>query len=162
MKRLTREEAIERLDELYAKLPSVQCKGLCHDSCTAIKLSRLERSRIRERGVELPPPMSGDRLQRLIAEDRTPRCPALSAVNTCRVYDVRPLICRTWGATPLTRCRYGCIPNGDFSDREVVEIMGEIEWLSHQVMPVVNGGDVSPRGGRADRRRGSGVRRRSR
>lgn len=162
MKRLTREQAIERLEELYAGLPSVQCKGWCHNSCTAIDLSRLERSRIRERGFELPPPMKQERLLRLITEDRTPRCPALSAVNTCRVYDVRPLICRAWGVAEGMPCQYGCLPDGNLSDAAVARMLFEIERLSHAVMPVVHGDAASPRGNRADRRRGSGGRRGSR
>lgn len=161
MKRLTREQAIERLEELYASLPSVQCKGWCHNSCTAIDLSRLERSRIRERGCELPPPMKPERLLRLITEGRTPRCPALSAVNTCSVYNIRPLICRAWGVAEGMPCQYGCSPDADLSDAQVARMLAEIEWLSQQVMPVVHGDAASPRGSRADRRRGSGGRRQS-
>lgn len=33
-------------------------------------------------------------------------------IGTCRIYALRPLICRLWGAVdhPQMRCRFGCIP----------------------------------------------------
>jgi Fe-S-cluster containining protein len=135
--RRTRAEAIERLEELYAQLPSVTCRGLCHDTCTSIDASELERERLRERGVVLPARVARDRLRTLIAEGRTPRCPALSALNTCSVYAVRPLICRGWGAVyPGLLCEHGCVPDGDMDDGQFFQIMLQVEELSVDVTGV--------------------------
>lgn len=141
-KRPTRAETIARLEQLYASLPALECKGRCHDSCTVIDASELERQRIRERGVELGPYTSRRTLTDLTASGRTPRCPALGPLNTCTVYDVRPLICRAFGMV-LDRatgegmmCQYGCVPDGTIEPRELYRALLEVEELSRQVTGV--------------------------
>lgn len=140
--RYTRTQAITMLEELYAQLPPLECKGLCHDSCTSIDASELERERMRERGVELPSGMPHDRLKALIALGVTPRCPALSPLNTCSVYEVRPFICRAFGVV-LDRqtgeglmCEHGCIPDGTIDPGQVYRALREIEELSAEVTGV--------------------------
>jgi hypothetical protein len=39
-------------------------------------------------------------------------CPALSLVGRCTVYEVRPMLCRLWGAVEGMRCDRGCLPVG--------------------------------------------------
>lgn len=141
----TRSEAIEALEELYAVLPSLECKGLCADSCTVIDASELERQRLRERGIELGPPTDRwtvERLKGLIASGKTPRCPALSPLNTCRVYEVRPLICRVFGMVldPRTgdgmMCEHGCIPDATITPAELYRVLLQLDELSEQVTGV--------------------------
>lgn len=143
--RVTRAEAIAALEDLYAQLPRLECKGLCFDSCTAVDASELERERMRERGVELPMPLAHHRLQALIAVGKTPRCPALGPLNTCTVYDVRPFVCRVFGmvrdpADTLARgpmmCDYGCIPDGTIDFDQFGRALREIEELSQEVTGV--------------------------
>lgn len=142
----TKEEALAMLDELYASLPALECKGRCHDTCTAIDASELERQRIAERGVTLPEWIDHGTLKALIASGATPRCPALSPLNTCRVYEVRPLICRAFGMTHDPRnpfpnfgpmmCDHGCVPDGTISLQELSKALREIEALSREVTGV--------------------------
>lgn len=143
----TRAEARAMLDALYAQLPAVECKGLCHDACTAIDASELERERLRERGVELPATSATHRYQEILATGVVPRCPALGPLNTCRVYDVRPFVCRAFGAvydptlvnpahTQPMMCDHGCIPDGTITVAELTRILVEIEVLSVAVTGV--------------------------
>jgi Fe-S-cluster containining protein len=143
--RLTREAAIAALEDLYAQLPALECKGRCFDSCTAVDASELERKRMRERGVELPMAMAHHRLQALIAAGRTPRCPALGPLNTCTGYEVRPFTCRAFGmvrdpADHLARgpmmCDYGCIPDGTIGFEQFARALREIEEMSQEVTGV--------------------------
>jgi len=142
---MTRAEAVAALEDLYAQLPAIECKGLCHDSCTAIDASELERERMRDRGVELPVALAHHRLQALIAAGKTPRCPALGPLNNCTVYEDRPFVCRAFGmvrdpADALARgpmmCDYGCIPDGTIDFFQYGRALREIEELSRAVTGV--------------------------
>ncbi|GJF04989.1 hypothetical protein PSD17_39420 [Pseudonocardia sp. D17] len=145
------------LDDLYGQLPAIECKGLCHDTCTSIDASELERRRIAAAGVNLPDEPAADRVARLrpdahglvdVArarpEDR--RCPALGPLNNCTVYEVRPFVCRAFGLVhqrenPLPHtgpmmCDHGCIPDGTISLAEFGRIVVAIERLSQEVTGV--------------------------
>lgn len=91
---------------LYSQIPDVACKGLCHDSCGPIDMHPYERARIRQAGVRIPPPEQA-LTQMLVTGDYT--CPAL-ADGRCSVYDLRPTICRAWGASEAMPCEHGCRP----------------------------------------------------
>ncbi|MFG3438396.1 YkgJ family cysteine cluster protein [Nonomuraea sp. NPDC047897] len=95
------------LDGLYAEVPDVGCKGLCHQACGPIGMNPREHQRIRERGVKIP--HRRDALAEL-GETGDYTCPALDKDNRCSVYDVRPMLCRLWGATETMPCAYGCRP----------------------------------------------------
>lgn len=89
----------EQLDALYAELPSIDCQGLCSDSCGPIPAGLYEQRRI-EGEAGKPLTCSG-------AAD----CSMLTADRRCSVYPVRPMICRLWGLTEDLRCPYGCKPS---------------------------------------------------
>lgn len=95
------------LDELYARVPDVGCKGLCHQACGPIGMNPREHQRIRDRGVKIPHHQEG--LAELV-ETGDYTCPALDGDNQCSVYEVRPMLCRLWGATESMPCTYGCVP----------------------------------------------------
>lgn len=88
-----------KLDELYATLPTVDCKGLCHECCGPVLMSREEWVRIKQR------------LGRTPVGRADLRCPMLTADNKCSVHDIRPTICRLWGAVPEMPCPHGCKPS---------------------------------------------------
>lgn len=91
---------------LYAQVPDVGCKGLCSDSCGPIGMHPYERARIRRAGVRIPPPEEA--LAELVATgDYT--CPAL-VDGRCSVYELRPMLCRVWGASEAMPCPHGCRP----------------------------------------------------
>lgn len=94
------------LQSLYAQVPQVNCKGLCHFSCTAIDPTNRERERIAAAGVELP---AAEEMKRL-AQQGAYRCPALTPEKRCSVYEQRPIECRVWGASETLPCPHGCEP----------------------------------------------------
>lgn len=93
----------DQLDALYAELPSMECAGLCHDSCGSIGMTVAEQRRIAARGVNLP-------LMAVFPD----LCPALTMLKRCGVYPVRPLICRLWGLVRSMPCTHGCRPEGGY------------------------------------------------
>lgn len=93
-----------QLEALYAQIPEVNCKGHCHTTCGPIQLSNRERERIREAGVTIPEVPPGVKLSHMEPDD----CPALTADKRCGVYEVRPFVCRLWGASEGLPCIYGC------------------------------------------------------
>jgi Fe-S-cluster containining protein len=110
-----REQSLELLEELYAALPSLECRGKCAESCTPIDMSDAERARIADtHGIRIPP--------RDEAAGRS--CPALTFLGTCQVYEVRPMICRLWGVADAMRCSHGCRPVGGWlPDQTAVDLL---------------------------------------
>lgn len=86
-----------RLEDLYAELPKIECKGKCFDSCGPIDMSVRERRRIEE--VSGPVTCNGLTCSKLIN-------------NRCSVYALRPMICRLWGLIEAMPCHHGCRPEG--------------------------------------------------
>jgi Fe-S-cluster containining protein len=95
----------DSLERIYRSVPTVKCKGLCSESCGPIMMSPEEHRRVEEAGVDIMPP--DELLQLALLHDFLPVCPAL-VNNRCSVYEVRPLICRLWGAAESLPCPYGC------------------------------------------------------
>ncbi len=101
MTRMTRDAQQRALDEVYAQIPRIECRGECWDSCGPIQMTRVEQQRMAVRqGKTLP----------LLSKAR--RCPMLGMFGQCTVYDDRPLICRLWGVVPSMQCNFGCVPEG--------------------------------------------------
>jgi Fe-S-cluster containining protein len=116
--RKTDRKAIAKLEALYARLPTVACKGLCSVAChSSIPLTVLEATRIRKAGRTLPMAQHG-------------QCRYLTRGQRCGVYDVRPLICRVWGVLKRMSCMHGCIPDRWLSDYEFLDIAQAIERLA--------------------------------
>jgi Fe-S-cluster containining protein len=108
------DRAAAQLADLYARVPDVGCKGLCHDTCGPVSGGPAERLAMRRAGYPLPKiDNMGDGL-RLLVNDPGYRCPALTADNRCAVYaddpPRRPMVCRVWGASESLPCPYGCAP----------------------------------------------------
>ncbi|KQQ18681.1 hypothetical protein ASF48_17315 [Rathayibacter sp. Leaf299] len=102
--RTAEERALERLEDLYAELPTLSCLGLCEKSCHQhIDASALERRRLLAKGVDLDAPTPDG------------ACPALSrtfGAGRCSVHAIRPTICRLWGVSAAMPCEHGCVPDG--------------------------------------------------
>lgn len=101
------EETDAELEALYAQVPEIGCKGLCTDACGPIEGGHRETVRMRRAGVRLPPRQRAIRL--MVETDGNYECPALKN-GRCSVYAVRPMVCRTWGASEDMICPYGCEP----------------------------------------------------
>ena len=105
------------LTAIYAKLPTIQCQGLCHDTCGPIQMTPTEHRRIQQRhGVSIP-----DRTIR----DGAATCEALTILKRCGVYPDRPLLCRLWGLLTIMPCTYGCKPDRYLSATEGYELLAQ-------------------------------------
>ena len=107
------------LQEIWSSIPTVDCKGLCQDSCGPIAMSNAEDARIRARGFDIP--SMADALAAL-GRGEDYYCPAL-VDGSCAVYEDRPTICRLWGATRSMPCPHGCTPAAALSQEESHELL---------------------------------------
>jgi Fe-S-cluster containining protein len=128
-------EGYRAISEVYDMVPEVACRGLCHNTCTSVDATALEREAIQDRhGIDLGPAIPSAQLRRLDDRGELPRCAALSAVNTCRVYADRPLICRLYGAEESLPCEHGCLPvNRGFLTTETgTDMIRSVEAISDE------------------------------
>lgn len=101
-----------RLDEVYRRVPTLRCKGLCQDVCGPVPASHgevrlMERTSGRRYGWQL----------------RTGHCSFLDeASGRCSCYRDRPLICRAWGTLPHSACPFGCEPDAWLSDEQFEDL----------------------------------------
>lgn len=104
---------IAKLEELYAKLPKLKCKGLCSEACGPISASAVEIRRL-----EIT---AGRRLG--IRPDLT--CSMLSPDKKCIAYEARPLICRLYGMVKQMQCEHGCVPDRWVGEKEARGLLAE-------------------------------------
>lgn len=120
-------DAFADLDELYAKLPRIDCKGLCHEACGPIAMAPSEMERLRAVSDRaLRPIDDGDGVVYLLPEPDTLTCPLLSAEKRCTAYAARPMICRLFGLVRKMRCPFGCKPARWLSDDEAVAFLATV------------------------------------
>lgn len=119
----------DSLHAIYAGVPSVACKGLCHDQCTLIPIAKAERAAIEahtKRRLRVMPEM--DRLV-MRPQDDGLTCRFLKR-QRCSIYEARPLICRLYGAADGLECSHGCRPVGPNLQRpEVQQLIGRLDAL---------------------------------
>lgn len=122
---MSKQDRLQQVQQIYADLPDLECKGLCRTWCTGgIATTQVEADRLAERGVQLLPLTEGDSGK---------PCTALTPLGYCKVYQDRPLICRLWGTVENMACPHGCVPKGGHLSREqggqvvmaMVDVAGE-------------------------------------
>lgn len=107
-----------KLEALYDSLPRLECQGLCHDSCGPIDMSVRERARIeRTHGPVVCDTGAGA------------ACSMLDEHRRCRVYDIRPMICRLWGIVESLPCPYGCKPERVLTREEGFRLIAEADLI---------------------------------
>jgi Fe-S-cluster containining protein len=121
----TRSQTDAALESLYARIPAIpDCDGRCWTSCGPIDMSWRERSRIRAAGVTITP------FQEAKDHLETFWCEALTSGKRCAIYEMRPLICRLWGAAEGLECPFGCVPEGGWLSREEgLRLIAESKWV---------------------------------
>lgn len=123
-------QRIQSIRAIYATIPEVHCKGICGaDYCGPIMMSRLEWRVLKERFPEIeskPVPGLGH-----VLEGACALCPLLAEDGSCRAYDIRPLICRLFGAVNVQGmiCRHGCQPDRWLSHYESAQLLDKIRLL---------------------------------
>lgn len=119
---LTRSQMDAELAALYDQIPQIpDCDGRCWTSCGPIGLADRERQRIRQAGVRITPYE--------VAMQNVDRfwCDALTGDRRCAVYELRPMVCRLWGAVEGMQCPHGCVPEGGrwLSDDDGLRLVAE-------------------------------------
>ncbi len=121
---------IRKLQELYAGIPEIDCKGLCHTSCTIVPAAKIEIKRARER-MGGKNPFNPIALVRELGSSKEPKIPSCAALKEgrCSIYHVRPGICRLYGVAEGIECPFGCQPKKKLSKQEAYKIIREVEAL---------------------------------
>ena len=117
----------KKLLAIYDKIPSVECQGLCHESCTIAPATKLEVRRAKEAFIGAHPFKPQDITKIKTLDDVQP-CKALKA-GLCSIYRFRPTICRLYGAAEGLECQFGCVPKRYLTRTEARKILGEVEAL---------------------------------
>lgn len=135
---LTRSERDAALQALYDQIPAIpDCDGRCWTSCGPIDMSDRERQRIRQAGTRITP------YKQAMTSLDTHWCEALTGDKRCAVYEMRPLVCRLWGAVEGLPCVYGCVPEGGYlSDEDAYRLIAESMRIGGHPNALPAGADV--------------------
>lgn len=126
----------QRMQALYDELPHIECKRMCRECCGPViqsgSLTRLEFDRLA--GVAPSPVDPKDFMACSLLNGET---------GECRVYDLRPMICRLWGLSTNMVCPAGCVPDRWLSPVDVQTYLRRAEeiggnMLSHGVQNEAN------------------------
>ena len=117
----------EKLDKLYKSLPKLDCKKMCHASCSVIPVGKYERKRIEKLLGENPFAEPEVILEKLKNKDFDFTCSLLKE-RKCQIYRIRPLICRLFGLVKGMRCPFGCIPERWLTDEEAKEFLKKANY----------------------------------
>lgn len=121
----------ERLQAVYAKVPKIACKRLCHENCGPIALHPLEHRRLEKVTGGIVPAQDMPNMQGLVVLRPVvdlESCPLLR-FHECSQYDTRPLVCRLFGVVPEMPCKFGCVPERLMEQDEVEALMRELDKI---------------------------------
>lgn len=107
------------LAELYARIPALDCQGLCWRTCGPIAMSVRESQRARAAGFKIPDE------RKVTHQEETYVCPALTRDRRCAIYAIRPTVCRLWGVAQGLTCIHGCRPQYLLSKEESFLLLAE-------------------------------------
>lgn len=110
---------LRTLADVYAALPRVDCRGLCHGFCGHV-------------GAHPPEMAAMEVVGGPFVSHGGTRCGYLTAENRCGVYDHRPLMCRAFGVTKKLRCPFGCVPDRWLSHAEARELWRAMDRMFGQ------------------------------
>ncbi len=101
---IDKKEALRRLKDIYASIPDVPCTH-CHSCCGPILWFEPEELLIRD--YLKTHHLTYIQWTKDEFERHQMRCPYLYN-DRCRIYPVRPLVCRLQGAIQDLRCEHHC------------------------------------------------------
>lgn len=123
---------MDSIDAVYAAIPDVRCKGLCHRACGPIDMSEAEHARITERHGSAPTVLALQDPERFTLLPNAMTCSKL-VDKRCSIYADRPLVCRLYGAVRELRCPHGCTPDGTFvANRDARKLMQRLINISER------------------------------
>jgi len=105
----------EELKELYEKIPSFTCKENCGLCCGPILCKRPESEILNK--------------QPKVKNQEVLDCPFLDENKRCSCYEVRPLVCRLFGAIEILKCPEGCKPDCFLTEDDVQSILAVYKKL---------------------------------
>lgn len=119
-----------KLISIYEKIPAIDCKGLCHESCTIAPSAKIEIRRAKEAYAGVKLFSQSDVMNKLgdVLESEIPVCKMLKH-GRCTIYRVRPAICRMYGVAKGLECMFGCVPDRYLSRDEANAIFEEIRAI---------------------------------
>lgn len=107
------------LEDIYAKVPNLECKGLCVEACGPIPCTTKEQEAI-EKATH----------RKLDFKKTHPHSCTMLKDGKCRAYQHRPLVCRLFGTVPRMACPHGCVPEKWLTNEEGWQLLSEAEALS--------------------------------
>lgn len=110
--------AMSAIRDIYRRVPSANCKGLCADSCGPIPVFSNEPV------VALT--KTEHKMGLILFDPATTHCPHLKD-EKCSVYEDRPLICRLWGSTVRMPCVFGCKPDRWLGEKDATQLLKEAQ-----------------------------------
>jgi hypothetical protein len=102
------------IDAVYATLPTVECKGLCHEYCAEILMSSAEEYRLNH---ESGRPYEFVRKFRQLA------------------YGLRPAVCRAFGVGEGLPCPFGCQPTQTITNAEAGLMFSNLNAIGGKYLP---------------------------
>jgi len=105
---------IDKIREIYKEIPTLECKGLCHEYCGILAMTVVEYDELKQHGQHG-------------SYDSSNLCPKLQLDNKCSAYEFRPLICRLFGVVENLKCPHGCKPERYMTKQEQREITKRVE-----------------------------------
>jgi Fe-S-cluster containining protein len=117
---------IAKLEAIYKRIPDVECKGLCHPSCTLVPAEDIEIKRARKKLSYNPFKVSNKDVETTKTTGKIPSCGALKN-ERCTIYSIRPAICRLYAAAEGLECPFGCTPKQNkLSGQEAYSLIREL------------------------------------
>ena len=108
----------KELEDIYSKIPAIDCQGLCYDQCTLIIAHPVELD-----NIGLNPHFKtlddGKVLVHLIKQDWNDSDGCL----TC------PMLKRLYGVVENMKCRFGCKPTRYLTNKEGVALVSAVKKL---------------------------------
>lgn len=125
----TKTKRLRVLNEAYAELPQIECKGLCVTTCTLIPLEAIELINIERATGRVPATTPVGDYQMLMPVSSTDdRCPYL-LMDRCSIYEQRPTICRLYGVARGLQCPHGCQPTQLYSEDAAQTLLRRIRKI---------------------------------
>lgn len=127
---MRRSKQLRVLREVWASMPSIECKGLCWQSCSTVPVFPVELELLQEHaGRELATVGLSYADGRVVGLGKFGEpCPFL-VLRRCSAHEVRPTICRAFGVTQGLQCPHGCKPARLLSDEQQFELFQRVEVL---------------------------------
>lgn len=124
-------QRLVQIDATLASIPTFACKPGCSACCGPVLMSRLEWKRICARlGYDMSTPQPADTILANMIDANHLDCPMLKD-GQCSVYDIRPAICRLFGAASdkMLECPKGCRPETYMDGADAGAMLREVGRL---------------------------------